>query len=150
MLPSAQSSLRQSVGRENWPRAKNISCATLCPQKKKEKLHNAPNTSIQEPGIFVMTSKIWKYQNKGAIDEIDMSGRNCKCCGNGNCYLVCLCFPALLRLSDQHKIPAHGINHERGLHFLDYSGPVSGFCVAGSMFICPRARLPVSRALHGQ
>lgn len=26
------------------------------------------------------------------------------------------------------------MNHERGLHFLGYSGPVSGFCVAGGMF----------------
>lgn len=37
------------------------------------------------------------------------------------------------------KIPAHGINHERGLHFLGRSGSVSGFCVVGGMFIYPYA-----------
>lgn len=60
------------------------------PGKKKEKLHNASNTSIQEPGIFVMIGKIWKYQNKGALDGTDRSGKNCKGCGNGNGYVVCL------------------------------------------------------------
>ena len=116
-------------------------------REKKKKLHNAPNTSIQKLGIFVMTGKIWKYQNKGAMDGTDRFGRNCKCCGNGNSYVVCLCFPALLRLSDQHENPAHGINHERGLHFLGYSGPVSGFCMAGGMFIYPGAVCP-SRGLY--
>ena len=58
--------------------------------KKKEKLHNAPNTSIQEPGIFVRIGKIWKYQNKGAMDGTDRLGKNCKCCRNGNGYVVCL------------------------------------------------------------
>ena len=74
--------------------AQKSSQARRCvPRKKKKKLHNAPNTSIQEPGIFVMTGKIWKYQNnqnKGAMDVVDRSGRNCKCCGNGNGYIVCL------------------------------------------------------------
>ena len=73
--------------------AQKSSHARRCVPRKKEKLHNAPNTSIQEPGIFVMTGKIWKYQNnqnKGAMDGTDRLGRNCKCCGNGNGYLVCL------------------------------------------------------------
>ena len=64
--------------------------ARRCVQKKKKRIHNAPNTSIQEPGIFVMTSKIWEYQNKEAMDGTDRIGRNCKCCGNGNGYVVCL------------------------------------------------------------
>ena len=68
---------------------KIISGATLCPEKKK-RIHNAPNTSIQEAGIFVMTGKIWKYQNKGAMGVVDRSGKNCKGCGNGNGYVVCL------------------------------------------------------------
>ena len=53
-------------------------------------IHNAPNTSIQEPGIFVMTGKIWKYQNKEAMDGTDRIGRNCKGCWNGNGYVVCI------------------------------------------------------------
>lgn len=48
-----------------------------------------------------------------------------------------------------NRNPAHEMNHERGLHFLGCNGPVLGFCVAGGMFIYPRARLPVSRALRG-
>lgn len=43
--------------------------------KKKKKLHNAPNTSIQELGIFIMTGKIWKYQNKRVMGVIDRSGK---------------------------------------------------------------------------
>ena len=70
--------------------SKNHSRRDVVSREKKEKLHNAPNTSIQELGIFVMTGKIWKYQNKGATDETDKLGRNCKCCGNGNGYVVCL------------------------------------------------------------
>ena len=79
---------------------KNHLMRDVVSREKKEKLHNAPNMSIQEPGIFVITGKIWKYQNKEAMDGTDRIGRNCKCCGNGNGYVVCLCFPALLRLSD--------------------------------------------------
>lgn len=46
------------------------------------------------------------------------------------------------------KTPAHGMNHERGLHFLGHSGLVSGFCVACGMFIylgpvCPSRGLSV-------
>ena len=69
---------------------KNHSMRDVVSREKKEKLHNAPNTSIQEPGIFVRIGKIWKYQNKGAMDGTDSLGRNCKCCGNGNGYVVCL------------------------------------------------------------
>ena len=79
--------------------AQKSSQARRCAQKKKKKIHNAPNTSIQEPGIFVMTGKIWEYQNnqnKGAMDVVDRAGKNCKGCGNGNGYVVCLCFPAWL------------------------------------------------------
>lgn len=130
--------------------AQKSSQARRCAQKKKKRIHNAPNTSIQEPGIFVMTGKIWEYQNKGAMDGNDKLGRNCKCCGNGGDWRICLCFPALLPPPDQTENPAHGMNHERGLHFLGYSGLVSGFCVAGGMFIYPVGRLPVSRALRGQ
>ena len=70
--------------------AQKSSHARRCVPRKKEKIHNAPNTSIQEPGIFVMTGKIWKYQNKEAMDGTDSLGRNCKGCGNGNGYIVCL------------------------------------------------------------
>lgn len=70
-------------------RKKHLMRDVMSPEKK-EKLHNAPNTSIQELGIFVMTGKIWEYQNKGAMDGTDRLGRNCKCCGNGNGYVVCL------------------------------------------------------------
>lgn len=69
---------------------KKSSHARRCVPRKKEKLHNAPNMSIQEPGIFVMTGKIWKYQNKEAMDGTNRLGRNCKGCGNGNGYVVCL------------------------------------------------------------
>lgn len=69
---------------------KNHLMRDVVSREKKEKLHNAPNTSIQEPGIFVMTGKIWKYQNKEAMDGTDRLGRNCKGCGNDNGYVVCL------------------------------------------------------------
>lgn len=41
------------------------------------------------------------------------------------------------------------MNHERGLHFLGRSGPISEFVLAGGMFTYLRGVLPVSRALRG-
>ena len=79
--------------RENWPRAKIISCATLCPEKKKKSSIMRQTRASRNRVFFVMTGKIWKYQNdqnKGAMDGTDRLGKNCKSCWNGNGYIVCL------------------------------------------------------------